>query len=448
MLLVRNLAARLRAGSATARATLDASLALVDADPEIARCFLRVDAARARATAAALDATRGDDWPRSGIAGLPVAHKDLFASAGDIVTFGTHPSLHRRARTTATALTRLATAGAIDLGALHMSEFAMGPAGFSEYAGFIENPRDPTRVSGGSSSGSAAAVAHGVVAAALGTDTGGSIRIPAAFCGVVGVKPTNGLVPVDGVFPVSATLDCVGHVAADIAGAARLLDVLVASGSIRAPGSHERALDADPRALRVGVLAASSLPVPPDADVSHAWADAAARLARLGIDVVDVAFPALPALNALAGTVFLSEAAAVHASSLQRSSERYGPQVRERLLQGLVLPAAAYLAALAVRPLWIARWNAEVFGACDVLMLPVTPSTAPSRTRYIELPDTGAINDFNARLGSYTPAFNYLGLPVLAVPIGGGIGMQLVAASNRDADTFRIGAALERALDN
>ena len=199
---VAAVAQRLAAGATTATAVIDACLARIDANPAVAACFLNLDRAGARAAAQALDALPRARWPQSGLAGLPIAHKDLFAQRDRLATFGADPAWHRRGTATASALARLADAGAIDLGGLHLSEFAMGPAGFSATFGFVDNPADATRVSGGSSSGSAAAVAHGVIAAALGTDTGGSIRIPAAFCGVVGMKPTNGLVPVDGVQPL------------------------------------------------------------------------------------------------------------------------------------------------------------------------------------------------------------------------------------------------------
>jgi aspartyl-tRNA(Asn)/glutamyl-tRNA(Gln) amidotransferase subunit A len=225
-----------------------------------------------------------------------------------------------------------------------------------------------------------------------------------------------------------------------------MLDVLTSPVPVRAPGPYERALGADPRTLRVGVLAPSSLPTVPDDAVARSWSNAAAVLDRAGIAVVDVAFPDLAALNALAGVVFLSEAAAVHATELRRASERYGPQVRERLLQGLLLPAAAYIGALQVRAGWCARWQRAVFTTCDVLLIPVAPTPAPLRSYYASTTDTGKILEHNGRLGSYTPAFNYLGLPVLAVPTGGTLGMQLVAAPQRDADAICIGAALESGL--
>jgi aspartyl-tRNA(Asn)/glutamyl-tRNA(Gln) amidotransferase subunit A len=439
------LAQRLAVRATTVSALLDERLARIEREPRVAACFVALDRAGARAAAAALDATPRAAWAPSGIAGVPIAHKDLFAAHGRVATFCADPALHHGATTTATALARLAAAGAVDLGGLHMAEFAMGAAGYSETYGFIDNPAAAERVSGGSSSGSAAAVAHGVVRAALGTDTGGSIRIPAAFCGVVGFKPTNGLVPADGVQPVSTTLDCVGPVAADVAGVARVLDVLTSPTPIPAPGRYERALANGARGLRIGVLTTASLPGPPDADVATAWARAATLLRDAGVPVVDVGVPDLSALNALAGIVFLSEAAAEHAAQLRRDAQRFGPQVRERLLQGLLLPAAAYVGAMRVRSALRARWQREVFAACDVLLLPVSPMAAPLRSSYAGK-DNGEVLALNARVGSYTPAFNYLGVPVLAVPCGDTIGMQLVAAPHRDADVLRAGAMLEQVL--
>jgi aspartyl-tRNA(Asn)/glutamyl-tRNA(Gln) amidotransferase subunit A len=413
-----------------------AAIARVEADPGARDCFIRFDRETAMAQARRLD-DRSEALP---LRGIPLAHKDLFAVPGEPVSFAAHERFHLKGSSTADALAALEAAGAVNLGGLHLSEFAMGPAGWAEHYGFLPNPRDPQLVTGGSSSGSAAAVARKLVFGALGTDTGGSIRIPAAFCGIVGLKPSLGLVPTRGCFEVAESLDVIGPMTRDVEDCAAMLDAL-------APGAgYEAALSERP-ALRFGVLTAESLPAPPDAAVASAFDNAVDTLRKAGCDIGEIRIPNLVELGALSGVVFLTEAAAVHATRLKTARELIGPQVAERLLQGLAFPGAFYLRAKRARDGHLAELRRNVFSQFDVLLLPTCPSPPPAQAVYEAMPDVGAILDFNGRLGAYTPAFSYLGVPALSLPFGGGFGLQMVADFRQEATLLQAARTAEIARD-
>ena len=430
-----------RSGDIRAAELIEAALARIAATPEAAACFVDVDRRGASAAAARLDA--GDRGRTAGLTlpGIPIAHKDLFSRVGRTARFCSHPDFRRTGHTDAEVLARLDRAGAIDLGALHLSEFAMGPSGWNPVHGFLVNPHDPARVTGGSSSGSAAAVAGRLVHGALGTDTGGSIRIPAAFCGVVSLKPTNGLIPVRGVYPVSTSLDTVGPLARDATDCGLLFAAMSGRPAPTAPAER----------LRFAVLAADCLPTAPDASVAAALQAIAEGLAAAGYAVVPARAP-LAELNLLSSIVFLSEAAAQHLPHLSGGAERIGAQVRDRLLQGLGYPAAIYLRALAERPRHSRAFHAQAFADADVLLLPTTPYPAPLRQTYDEMDDAAQPLELNGRLASYTPAFNYLETPVLSLPAQRAaqrstIGLQIVAPRGRDELALAAGQVIESIRD-
>ncbi|MFC4296621.1 amidase [Castellaniella hirudinis] len=441
---LRSAAAEVASGRISARELSAAAVARITSSPSARACFLRMDAEDA--------ASLGHDGLKAGAGGLlygiPVAHKDLFSSPGRISSFAAHPAFHRRGTRLADALSALQQAGAVDLGALHLSEFAMGPAGWSEHYGFIDNPVSPGYVTGGSSSGSAAVVAHKAVFAALGTDTGGSIRIPAAFCGVVGLKPSNGLVSLTGVHPVSTTLDTVGSLARNVPDCARVLDALTRPGWTAGPAPYELAALSPSAAMRIGWIHPDSLPVPPDAVVLKAYEACAERLRQAGCLVQTVEVPDWTHLNSLTGLVFASEASAVHLDALRRRPAKIGAQVRERLQQGLAFPASLYVSALQQREKHRMRWRRTFFDHLDVLLCPVSPCPAPERSRYETCRDVGEILALNARVAAYTGIFNYLGVPALSLPVGREadgrtIGVQVVGDQFGEAKVFQAAGLLE-----
>jgi aspartyl-tRNA(Asn)/glutamyl-tRNA(Gln) amidotransferase subunit A len=371
-----------------------------------------------------------------------VAAKDLFSVDGDRATFCAHPDFHRKGRRNAPALAALDRAGAIDLGGLHMAEFAMGAAGWNETQGFLSNPFDGERVSGGSSSGSAAAVARRLVHAALGTDTGGSIRVPSSFCGVVGFKPSNGLVSTRGVFPVSPTLDTVGVVTRTVADCACVMDALTGGGR-----RFLEAMDGEAERRRIGILDPRSLPTPPEREALAAVEIVRRAAERAGHEVLDIKSDLPGQANVPSGIVFLSEAGAVHLENLRAGMERIGAQVRNRLLLGLTYPAGMYIRAMGRRDWFLRRWRDEVLSRVDVVICPSTPCPAPRKDAYAGLDADGAIA-FNGRLGSYTAWANYLGAPALSLPAPGAgklpIGVQVIGGAGDDAMVLRIAGSLEQ----
>lgn len=433
--------AALRAGKVTPPELVEAALARLTADGNGRACLVRPTPEKALEKAGEC---RSIATPLSG---LPVAHKDIFAVAGETVTFCTHPQLYRKGIRSADAVRALDDAGAINLGGLHLAEFAMGAAGWNETHGFLANPLDETRVSGGSSSGSAVSVARHFVFAALGTDTGGSIRIPASFCGVVGYKPSNGLVSLRGVFPVSPSLDTVGPVTRNVRDCALVLDVLTGRG---AGDGFAAGLDSPFGAKpRFAVLSPESMPVPPEKEALAAMERVTGVLRKAGCAVTEVT-TTLPAdANALAGIVFLSEAGGVHMEHLTRGAERIGPQVRNRLLLGLTYPASVYVNALRMKEAMLARWKSDVPARADILLCPATPCLPPLQSAYESLTADEAIAA-NGGMGAYTAAWNYLGLPALAIPVreAGSLpmGVQLIGDRGRDGQVLRTGFWLEALL--
>ncbi|WP_082143992.1 amidase [Nitratireductor soli] len=432
-------AARLiRSGEVSATELVGASLARIGSVASGANPFLRVRGDEAILAARSVDAMDKEARQALPLCGVPLARKDLFSVPGETATFGAHAQFHRRGEMLAAPLARLQEAGAVDMGALHMSEFAMGPSGWSSVDGAIHNPQDPLLISGGSSSGSAAAVGARLVFGSLGTDTGGSNRIPAAFCGVVALKPSSDRIAASGVLPVSKTLDTVGPFARSVADCKLLFEALT-GGTVRSRREG---------ALRFGMLTTDSLPVEPDAEVVGALHDVAKRLESAAYPVREVRWPGFAETNLLSGTVFLAEAASAHMHNLVRHGELMGSQVRERLLQGLAFPAPLYLAAMAERAARRARFEESTLAGIDVLLLPVSPARAPARKEYAG-PGIADVFKKNAHVAAYTGGFNYLDLPVLSMPASARslhktLGIQLVTRNGDDEVLLEAGRLIEQ----
>jgi aspartyl-tRNA(Asn)/glutamyl-tRNA(Gln) amidotransferase subunit A len=419
-------------------------------------CFLAVEADAALEAAERADAALARGSPLGPLHGVPLAHKDLFYRAGHTVTCGSRIRKDFVPSVTATVIERLEQAGAVTLGALTLAEFAMGPTGWNEHFGPTRNPWSLDHVSGGSSSGSAAAVAARLAFGSLGTDTGGSIRVPAAFCGVVGLKPTQSRVSRFGVMPLAHSLDCVSPLARTARDCARLLSVIAGKDPLDPTASsgpvpgYEARLDGDIRGLRVAVPRALHDEVT-DEDIRRALTASLDVLRDLGAVIVEVPAPDLPLLNTLSGVVFLCEAATIHGNWLRTRREDYGPQVFERLTTGLLYPATRYLEALSLRGRLLTEFVSRVLGEADLLHLPAVPTTAPTVTE-ASTRDVAAALTHNARLTPFTPFANYLGLPVIAVPAGfaGGslpVGFQLMARPFAEGLLLKVADTYQRATD-
>jgi aspartyl-tRNA(Asn)/glutamyl-tRNA(Gln) amidotransferase subunit A len=417
--------------------------------------FMAVEAEEALAAADAADAALAKGDVRGPLHGVPLAHKDMYYEAGKVVTCG---SLIRRdyiATTTSTALQRLKDAGQIRLGSLQMAEFAYGPTGHNSHYGPVHNPFVLDRVTGGSSSGSGSAVGARLTFAALGSDTGGSIRNPANFCGVTGLKTTCGLVSRAGAMPLSQSLDTVGPLARTAEDCALLLGLMAGSDpedpttSAAPVPDYMAATRASLKGLRIGVPTAFYVD-DLDAEVARILDETIAVLKREGADIVKVELPDQRQLSSACQLVLAVEAAAFHKRWLIERPQDYGPQVLMRLQNGLAVPGVSYLEALRWRGAALAAHIAATAGV-DALIAPVAPVPAPT------IAESDVRNAPNAEsviqgLTRFTRPVNYLGLPALAIPCGftaGGVpvGMQLIGRSFDEATLLTIGAAFQRATD-
>jgi aspartyl-tRNA(Asn)/glutamyl-tRNA(Gln) amidotransferase subunit A len=417
--------------------------------------FMSVEAESALKAADEADAALAKGQSPGPLHGVPLAHKDMYYDAGHVVTCG---SLIRRdfvASSTSTALQRLKDAGTIRLGTLGMAEFAYGPTGHNYHYGAVHNPWKSGYVTGGSSSGSGSAVGARLTFAALGSDTGGSVRMPAHFCGVTGLKTTYGRVSRAGAMPLSQSLDTVGPLARTVEDCALLLGLMAGAdpedptASTLPVPDYMAASSASLKGLKIGVP--TSFYVDDlDPDVAKALEDTIAVLKREGADIVKVELPDQRQLTAACQLVLAVEAAAFHKRWLIERPQDYGPQVLMRLQNGLAIPGVLYLEAM--------RWRGPALAAhiaatsdVDAVLAPVAPVAAPT----IAESDVGNAPDAEAviqRLTRFTRPINYLGLPSLSIPSGFNakglpIGMQLVGRSFDEATLITIGAAFQRATD-
>src|SRR5262245_60665225 len=335
--------------------------------------FIQVDAEAALRTARIREAEAKAGRSRGPLHGVPLAHKDLFVWGGRPASCGTAVPEYFRSEYDATAVARLEAAGAVTLGRLNLAELALGPFGDNTHHGDCETPWRAGHCAGGSSSGSGAAVAAGLVYGALGSDTGGSIRLPAACCGIVGLKPTYGRVSRAGAMPLSWSLDHVGPLARTVRDAAILLGVIAgadprdATASGRPVPDYVAALDRPVTGLRVGVpdrYYGEDL----DAAVASAFQQAIEAFRELGAEVSQCPVPDPTILNDLANLIARSESAAVHTRIVRESPHTLQPAVRSRLEIGLHVTAHDYLQATRVRARATRTFVNDVFGRFDVLV--------------------------------------------------------------------------------
>ena len=417
--------------------------------------FVRVEAEDALAAAKAADRALARRGAKGPLHGVPLAHKDMYYSAGKPAGCGSKVREGWIAPVTSTAIVRLEAAGSFRLGALHMSEFAYSPTGHNSYLGPAHNPWDPSRITGGSSSGSGAAVAARLTHAALGSDTGGSIRLPAHFCGVTGFKPTNGRVSRANALPLSFTLDTVGPLAQTAEDCALITSLIAGPDPLDpttagAPAWNAKAAKRSPKGLKVGVptrFYVDDL----EPDVAAALDAALAAFTRLGAKIVKVELPDQTALSAAALIVLAVEATSAHAPWLRTRAADYGPQVRNRLENGLAYSAIEYLEALRWRAPALAA-HLDALGDVDVVIAPASRLVAPT----IEETDVGGGPDAEAAIQAVTRFMrpvNYLGLPTLVVPAGQSrqglpIGLQLIGRPFGDETLIALGAAFQNATDH
>jgi len=417
--------------------------------------FMSIESEAALKAADEADAALAKGNKRGVLHGVPLAHKDMYYEAGKVVTCGSKIRRDFVAKTTSTALQRLKDAGSIRLGSLQMAEFAYGPTGHNFHHGAVHNPWVLGHITGGSSSGSGSAVAARLTFAALGSDTGGSIRMPAHFCGVTGLKTTYGRISRAGAMPLSQSLDTVGPLARTVEDCALLLG-LMAGTDLEDPTAVDAPVP-DYMAATKGSIKGVKIGVPTafyvddlDADVARSLDDTIAVLKREGASIVQVELPDQRQLTAACQLVLAVEAAAFHKRWLIERPQDYGPQVLMRLQNGLAIPGVSYLEALRWRGPALAAHVAATAGV-DAVIAPVAPIAAPT----IAESDVGNSPDAESviqRLTRFTRPINYLGLPSLAVPSGFTakglpMAMQLIGRSFDEATLLTIGAAFQRATD-
>ena len=408
-------------GRCTSVTLTEAYLARAHIEQDRLNCFLTLDSDRAMAAAQQADEALRRGLTPGLLHGVPLAHKAMFDVAGDVSLRGAR--IHVAAATSdATVIARLRDAGAISLGQLNMAEFAFGPTGYNKHYQRTRNAVNPDYMAGGSSSGSGAATAARACAASLGSDTGGSVRIPAAANGVVGLKATYGLIPRRGVMKLSPSLDFVGPITRTVRDCARLLGVIAgydapdAGSSPRPVPDYELLLARGARGLRVARVRNYFFDhVTPD--VVAACERSLTALEKAGARVLEVDVPEPEPLAELSRAVLYAEATALHGEWLRTAADRYSPQVRVRALTGLAIPASTYYEALCLRGLLLREFVSQAFRDCDVLLMPTLVIPVP-RFADVDVGTGPALWDTLARLVQNTAPFNYLGLPALSVPAG------------------------------
>lgn len=421
------IAGGVRSGAVSAAQIAEQAIAACSADPHLA--VTRVLAKRARADAARIDALVVAGKDPGPLAGVPYGVKDLFDVAGLSTTAGSAVRASAApAAEDAEAIRRLQAAGAVLVATLNMDEFAYGFATINATHGTTRNPHDPARLAGGSSGGSAAIVAAGALAFSLGSDTNGSIRVPASLCGLYGLKPAHASLPLDGTFPFAHSFDDIGPFTTSLADLTLIWEVLL--GGVVASSDTN-----DPiRVARLGGRFREN------ADPAQLAAiDAAAPEAPL-IDLPDIA-----RARSAAFLITAYEGGHLHRGTLATNAMAYDPAVRDRLLAGALLPEALYDHAVH----WRAQFNAQLrtrFAHFDVLLAPATPCAAPLiADPRIEI--DGALSPARADLGIHTQPITFTGLPSLGVPLRRPgllpLGMQIVGMPGCEARMLRFAAMLE-----
>ena len=441
--MLRDLLTRLQTGAESSRALVEDALARADGGAAAHVFTLRLDeVAHAQAEAADLMRAAG---VRAPLLGVPITIKDNFDLAGHATTAGSR-LLRSEAPATSDApvVARLKQAGAIVLGRTNMTEFAFSGLGLNPHYGTPVNPAfaDALHIPGGSSSGAAVSVALGIGSAALGTDTGGSIRIPAAFCGLVGFKPTAAAVSTHGVLPLSTTLDSVGVIARSVADCATVFDVVR-----EAPRATRNALP--PHRLRLGVVEETYVRADAEPAVEKAFAEALARLAAAGMSVEPIAIPELAAIPAMMkhGTLPGAEAYAWHEPWLAARREGdYDPRVVSRIKAGGAMSAAAYIRLLEQRR-WLIDAVASRAAGLDALLWPTVPFIAPTIAS-LEADDAAyqAANLLALRNSTVVNLIDGCAVSLPCPTVGAPVGLTVAALRGRDDHLLSVAATIESIL--
>ncbi len=423
-----DIAAAVRSGSITASQVVERCLADLEAQAAPLVAVTRILAERARADAALVDAALAMGRDPGPLAGVPYGVKDLFDVVGLPTTAGS--ALYADAAPAvadAEAIRRLSAAGAVLVATLNMDEFAYGFATINARHGTTRNPHDLTRLAGGSSGGSASAVAAGLLPFSLGSDTNGSVRVPASLTGIYGLKPTHGDLPMAGIFPFAESFDDAGPFTGSLADMVCVWEVL--SGRSAAAGASGP--------LRVARLGGRFR--------ENADADQIAAMDAIAPDAPLIELPDIAKARSAAFLITASEGGNLHRAALSRDPMAFDPQVRDRLMAGALLPDGLYEAAQAFRAAFRAQ-IVDLIADFDVLLAPATPTEAPPVADPRILID-GVMTAARADLGIHTQPISFTGLPALSVPLRRPgllpLGLQLIGKPGGEPALFRMAAMLE-----
>lgn len=424
---VLEIAAAVRSGRVSAVQVAEDCLAALEAGNGTLTAATRLLGERARHEAAMVDAAIADGRDPGPLAGVPYGVKDLFDVAGLPTTAGSTLYADAPLATDdAEAIRRVRDAGAVLVATLNMDEFAYGFATINARHGTTRNPHDTARLAGGSSGGSAAAVAAGLLPFSLGSDTNGSIRVPASLTGIYGLKPTHGDLPMAGVFPFADSFDDIGPFAQSVADLACVWEVL-SGRTVSAPGTP----------VRVGCLGGRFR--------ENIDPDQIAAMDAIAPDAPIVEMPDIARARSAAFLITAAEGGSVHREAFVRHAMTFDPATRDRLIAGALLPGRLYEAAQAFRASFRQAINA-VFADYDVLLAPATPCVAPPVDDARVLID-GAMTPARRDLGIHTQPISFTGLPALAVPLSRPgrlpLGLQLIGRPGGEPSLFRFAAMLE-----
>jgi len=448
-----DLAALLAAGDVSARDATQASLDALETAGRKLNCTVATYRDEAMGAAERADQDRARGVSRGPLHGVPMAHKDAFDVAGRIVAAGSKVRANYRATGTASAISKLEQAGAINLGSLHMSELCLSPTGYNAHLGYCRNPWNTDFITGGSSSGSAAAVGARLVPASLGSDTGGSARAPAGACGITTIKPTYSLIAKDRVLPLASSLDCISPMARSAADCALLLDVIAGPDmsdpvTLHAPNvNYSAAIRRAWNPPTIGVLPQRLLGRV-DTEILAILDRSLAVFKDLGAKIVEADIDAFEPINVLNRTVLVVEASTQHRREVAERPEDFSPHVLSRLQTGLHLPATRYAEALTLRGKITKRFVERAFAKGDLLLLPCIPVPVPS----IAEDGEGEAGTGASDIMDFTRAMNYLGLPAASIPAGftaNGLpaSFQLIGRHFAEANVLAAAHAYQRVTD-
>ena len=442
-----SIAHAVRSGQVTARLVAEQHLAAIARRNDLLKAYTDVTAERALARADAMDAARAQGQPLPPLAGVPFAVKNLFDVDGLVTRAGSKINRdHAPAQQDATLITRMEAAGAVLLGALNMGEYAYDFTGRNAHDGNSLNPHDTARMTGGSSGGSGGAAAAGLAAITLGSDTNGSIRVPASLCGLFGLKPSYGGLSRAGTFPFIASLDHVGPLARSVKDLALAYDAMrgtdpldpVCTAGTAAPATP--ALDSGIKGLCIARAGGYFT------RMGEAQAFAAVDLVARALGAEgSVEFPEAHRARAAAFIITMIEGSALHGDRIRARPADFDPEVRDRLIAGAMLPGDWYMKAQKFRR-WFQAEALKLFAETDLILAPATPTSAPLVDQQTFVLDSQTL-PVRPNLGIFTQPISFIGLPVVTVPVwpeqGMPIGVQIIAAPGQEALALRAAHWLE-----